>query len=56
MSRITVSWVLGPNIWMDVGSIYHDRKIGMESREVMSSLLGHVEFEMPISHPNGYKI
>lgn len=41
---------------MDVGSTYHDRKIGMASREVMSLLWGHTEFEVPIRHPNGYKI
>lgn len=38
---------------MVVGSIYDDRKIGVENSEWMSLPWGHVEFEMPIRHPNG---
>lgn len=38
---------------MDVVSIYHGRKIGMESGEVTSLLWRRVEFEMPIRHLSG---
>lgn len=37
---------------MDVVSIYHGRKIGMESGEVTSLLWGCVDFEMPIRQPS----
>lgn len=43
---------VGPNSWRDVGSIYHDRKVGVENSEGMSLLWGHVEFEMPRRHPS----
>lgn len=49
------NWILGfgPKQSVDVVSIYHGRKIGMESGEVTSLLWGSVEFEIPIRHPSG---
>lgn len=38
---------------MDVGSIYHDRKIGVDISEGMSLFRVHVEFEIRIRHPSG---